>query len=153
MKSFCQLSRYKPEGTVQRNGILIYLAYKNRATQATFDPTLRFFRSSNLAYEGLRKNHMPGGLMSKAGYEHNTCIGGGIEHYIEKGYVPLGIRAHALHCDGPALIWLTSSFMPVPPTSHKNGYAPLSNRPNPTSHPTVDTVATKIKGKWAHLMS
>ncbi|MDP6038826.1 MAG: glycoside hydrolase family 92 protein, partial [Candidatus Latescibacteria bacterium] len=56
----------------------------------------------DLAYEGLHKNHMPGGLMSKAGYEHDTCIGGGIEHYIVKGYVPLGIRAHAFHCDGPA---------------------------------------------------
>ena len=41
-----------------------------------------------LAYEGMRKNHFPGGLMSKAGYEHNTFIGGGLEHYIEKGYIP-----------------------------------------------------------------
>jgi predicted alpha-1,2-mannosidase len=40
------------------------------------------------AYEGMRKNHMPGGMMGKAGYEHNTAIGGGIEYYIEKGYVP-----------------------------------------------------------------
>lgn len=40
------------------------------------------------AYEGLRKNHFPGGLMSKAGYEHETFAGGGIEHYLEKGYVP-----------------------------------------------------------------
>jgi predicted alpha-1,2-mannosidase len=40
------------------------------------------------AYEGMRKNHLPGGLMSKAGYEHNTFIGGGIESYIEKGYIP-----------------------------------------------------------------
>jgi predicted alpha-1,2-mannosidase len=41
-----------------------------------------------LAYEGMRKNHFSGGLMSKAGYEHNTFIGGGLEHYIEKGYIP-----------------------------------------------------------------
>lgn len=40
------------------------------------------------AYEGLRKNHFPGGLMSKAGYEHDTFKGGGIEQYIEKGYIP-----------------------------------------------------------------
>ena len=56
----------------------------------------------DLAYKGLVKNHMPGGLMSKAGYEHDTCIGGGIEHYMEKGYVPHGVKAHAFHCDGPA---------------------------------------------------
>lgn len=40
------------------------------------------------AYEGLRKNHFPGGLMSKAGYEHETFKGGGIEYYIERGYIP-----------------------------------------------------------------
>jgi predicted alpha-1,2-mannosidase len=54
------------------------------------------------AYEGMRKNHMPGGLMSKAGYEHQTFIGGGIEHYIEKGYIPhpLSNRRYGFHQDG-----------------------------------------------------
>jgi predicted alpha-1,2-mannosidase len=42
----------------------------------------------NLAYEGMRKNHFHGGLMSKAGYEHNTLIGGGLKYYIENGYIP-----------------------------------------------------------------
>ena len=42
----------------------------------------------DLAYEGMRKNHMPGGIMGKVGYEHNTFLGGGIEYYIEKGYIP-----------------------------------------------------------------
>lgn len=40
------------------------------------------------AYEGMRKNHFSGGLMSKAGYEHETAKGGGIEDYIERGYIP-----------------------------------------------------------------
>ena len=40
------------------------------------------------AYEGLRKNHMPGGMMSHAGYEHKSEIGGGVEYYIKRGYVP-----------------------------------------------------------------
>jgi predicted alpha-1,2-mannosidase len=40
------------------------------------------------AYEGMRKNHMPGGIMSKAGYEHNTSVGGGLKYYMENGYVP-----------------------------------------------------------------
>jgi hypothetical protein len=31
------------------------------------------------AYEGMRKNHLPGGMMSKAGYEHKTFKGGGID--------------------------------------------------------------------------
>ncbi len=41
-----------------------------------------------LAYEGLKKNHMPGGIMAKAGYEHKTSEGGGIDQYIELGFVP-----------------------------------------------------------------
>lgn len=40
------------------------------------------------AYTALRKNHMPGGIMTKAGYEHDTELGGGLEYYIERGYVP-----------------------------------------------------------------
>ena len=40
------------------------------------------------AYEGMCKNAMPGGIMSKAGYEHNTNLGGGLKYYIENGYVP-----------------------------------------------------------------
>ena len=58
------------------------------------------------AYQGLRKNHFPGGLMSKAGYEHFSAEGGGVEYYIERGYVPLGIAAHrpihAFHLSGAA---------------------------------------------------
>jgi predicted alpha-1,2-mannosidase len=39
-------------------------------------------------YQALKKNHMPGGIMEKAGYEHRTNIGGGLNYYIDKGYVP-----------------------------------------------------------------
>lgn len=45
----------------------------------------------DLAYEGLKKNHLPGGIMSKAGYEHDTNIGGGLEYYIDRGYVPFPV--------------------------------------------------------------
>jgi predicted alpha-1,2-mannosidase len=56
----------------------------------------------DLAYEGLRKNHMPGGLMSKAGYEHYTNIGGGLEYYIDRGYIPHPVadRNYGYHQDG-----------------------------------------------------
>lgn len=60
----------------------------------------------NLAYEGLRKNHMPGGAMGKAGYEHNTAKGGGIEWYINKGYVPYPFtlwRQYGHHEDGAGM--------------------------------------------------
>lgn len=57
---------------------------------------------AELAYEGLRKNHMPGGMMGKAGYEHDTAIGGGLEAYMERGYVPHPIadQRYGLHQDG-----------------------------------------------------
>ncbi|MBI1343302.1 MAG: glycoside hydrolase family 92 protein [Terrimonas sp.] len=56
------------------------------------------------AYEGMRKDHFPGGMMGKAGYEFNTSIGGGIEFYIEKGYVPhpLTAKNYGYHQDGSA---------------------------------------------------
>jgi predicted alpha-1,2-mannosidase len=59
----------------------------------------------NIAYEGLKKNHLPGGLMSKAGYEHKTSKGGGIEYYISKGYVPypLSDTIYGSHQDGAAM--------------------------------------------------
>jgi predicted alpha-1,2-mannosidase len=54
------------------------------------------------AYEGMRKNHFPGGLMSKAGYEHKTLIGGGVEYYLERGYIPypIGNKVYGSHQDG-----------------------------------------------------
>ena len=62
------------------------------------------------AYAGMVKNHGPGGLMSKAGYEHDTCIGGGVEYYIERGYVPLGIQADAYHVGAAATMTLEYAY-------------------------------------------
>lgn len=39
-------------------------------------------------YTALKKNHMPNGIMGKAGYEHQTNTGGGLTYYIKNGYVP-----------------------------------------------------------------
>lgn len=53
-------------------------------------------------YEGLRKNHFEKGMMSKAGYEHKTFKGGGVEYYLERGYVPhpLSNNRYGFHQDG-----------------------------------------------------
>ena len=58
----------------------------------------------NKAYEGIRKDHFPGGMMSKAGYEHTTFKGGGIEEYMELGYVPFPLTPikYGFHQDGAA---------------------------------------------------
>lgn len=53
------------------------------------------------AYEGLRKNAFVGGIRDHAGYEHNTpAKGGGMEYYVNRGYVPEGINANGYHLDG-----------------------------------------------------
>lgn len=39
-------------------------------------------------YNALKKNHLKEGIMEKAGYEHKTNIGGGLDFYMEKGFVP-----------------------------------------------------------------
>lgn len=63
---------------------------------------IRTFDSAK-AYEGMKKNHMPGGMMGKAGYEHTTANGGGIEYYIERGYVPYPLtKRWGIHQDGAA---------------------------------------------------
>lgn len=45
---------------------------------------------------------MPGGMMSKSGYEHNTATGGGLEFYMDRGYVPhpLPTPRNGVHEDG-----------------------------------------------------
>lgn len=53
-------------------------------------------------YQALKKNHLPGGLMGRAGYEHGSTVGGGLEHYIKLGYVPhpLPEKTEGFHQDG-----------------------------------------------------
>ena len=53
-------------------------------------------------YQALRKNHFPGGLMSKCGYEHDTCLGGGIEDYMALGYIPEDLPPVGFHTNGAA---------------------------------------------------
>lgn len=56
-------------------------------------------------YSALKKNHMPGGIMEKAGYEHETNLGGGLAHYLKNGYVPYPIPEgkFGIHQDGASL--------------------------------------------------
>ncbi len=56
------------------------------------------------AYEGLRKNALPGGIRDHAGYEFGTnASGGGMKYYIKRGYVPEGIPGKGMHKDGAAM--------------------------------------------------
>lgn len=56
------------------------------------------------AYEGLRKNALPGGIRDHAGYEHaRKAAGGGMKYYVERGYVPEDIEGEGMHKDGAAM--------------------------------------------------
>ena len=56
------------------------------------------------AYEGLRKNALPGGIRDHAGYEFGTnASGGGMKYYVERGYVPEDIEGRGMHKDGAAM--------------------------------------------------
>ena len=56
-------------------------------------------------YSALKKNHVSGGIMEKAGYEHKTMLGGGFKYYLSNGYVPYPIPEgkFGLHQDGASL--------------------------------------------------
>lgn len=57
------------------------------------------------AYEGMLKNHSQEGIMAKAGYEHETLLGGGMEFYETRGYIPNPLpypTKHGYHEDGSA---------------------------------------------------
>jgi len=56
-------------------------------------------------YRALKKNQMPGGIMEKVGYEHNTSLGGGLSYYLTNGYVPYPLSdiIYGSHQDGASL--------------------------------------------------
>jgi len=79
------------------------------------DPAAPFFAAAyaagirswdiEAAYAGLRKNAFVGGIRDHAGYEHNTpAFGGGMQYYVERGYVPEDIpKTKGGHRDGAAM--------------------------------------------------
>ena len=56
------------------------------------------------AYAGCRKNALPGGIRDHAGYEPGpNASGGGMKYYVERGYVPEGIKGKGMHRDGASM--------------------------------------------------
>ena len=103
------LLMYEDGGLIPRGpsgGIYTYVMTGAATTPFIVSAYLKGIRNFDidLAYEGMRKDHFPGGMMSKAGYEHNTFKGGGIEEYISLGYVPypLSKTKYGFHMDGSA---------------------------------------------------
>lgn len=78
------------------------------------DPATPFFATAynkgirgydaEVAYEGLRKNAFPKGIRDHAGYEHSPhAKGGGMQYYIDLGYVPEDMGGAGAHRDGAAM--------------------------------------------------
>ena len=78
------------------------------------DPAVSFFATAynkgirnydvEKAYEGLYKNAFEGGIRDRAGYEHrDEPQGGGMNFYVERGYVPEGIEEPGMHRDGASM--------------------------------------------------
>lgn len=78
------------------------------------DPAVSFFATAfnkgirdydvEAAYEGLRKNAFPLGIRDHAGYEHSSrAKGGGMQFYLDLGYVPENMGGGGLHRDGAAM--------------------------------------------------
>ncbi|HJV77502.1 MAG TPA: GH92 family glycosyl hydrolase [Paludibacter sp.] len=117
-EDFCNsfLEYYKNGGLIPRGpsgGSYTYVMTGASSTPffvAAWQKGIRGF-DINKAYEGLRKNHMPGGMMSRIGYEHKTSKGGGLEYYINNGYVPypLSDTIYGMHQDG-ATITLENAY-------------------------------------------
>ncbi len=107
MQDFCRcfLDMYNSDGLIPRGpsgGNYTFVMIGDPATPfmtaARFKGICGF--DAQKAYQGLYKNAFPGGIRSRAGYEHEGETGGGIEYYIERGYVPLGIQAEGIHVEG-----------------------------------------------------
>ncbi|MCB9231786.1 MAG: glycoside hydrolase family 92 protein [Bacteroidia bacterium] len=93
--SFCNslLTYYKDGGLIPRGpsgGNYTHVMTGASTTPFIVSAYMKGIRDFDIetAYAGLKKNHLPGGMMGKAGYEHESAKAGGIEFYLEKGYVP-----------------------------------------------------------------
>ena len=111
MDGFCNtmLNMYKDGGLIPRGP-----SGGNYTYVMIGDPAAAFFACAynkgirnydiDLAYEGLLKNAHLGGIRDRAGYEHDDDPkGGGMTYYIERGYVPEGVKGKGMHKDGAAM--------------------------------------------------
>lgn len=106
IQSFMQY--YKDGGLVPRGpsgGNYTYVMTGASSTPffvAAFQKGILKKENAEEIYQALKKNHMPGGIMEKAGYEHRTNKGGGLKYYLENGYVPYPLPdgKFGIHQDG-----------------------------------------------------
>lgn len=101
---------YKDGGIVPRGpsgGNYTYVMTGATSTPFIVSAVQKGIFNDNLeyVYAAIRKNHLPGGIMEKAGYEHKSNTGGGLKYYMSLGYVPYPNPepSNAFHQEGAGL--------------------------------------------------
>ena len=111
MDAFCNtmVDMYRNGGLIPRGpsgGNYTYVMIGDPAAPffaAAYNKGIRHYDIEK-AYEGLRKNALPGGIRNHAGYEHGAnASAGGMKEYVERGYVPEGIPGAGMHRDGASM--------------------------------------------------
>jgi predicted alpha-1,2-mannosidase len=111
MDGFCNtmVDMYRDGGMIPRGpsgGNYTFVMIGDPATPffaAAYNKGIRGY-DAGLAYAGLRKNALPGGIRDHAGYEVGTnATGGGMTYYVTRGYVPEGVPGQGMHKDGAAM--------------------------------------------------
>jgi len=111
MDGFCNsmLDMYRYGGLIPRSptgGNYVFCMIGDPATPfiaAAYNKGIRNYDVEK-AYEGLRKNALPGGIRDHAGYEWGTnACGGGMKYYIKQGYVPEDGEGEGMHKDGASM--------------------------------------------------
>tara|TARA_R110002049_G_scaffold308939_1_gene515041 strand:- start:31280 stop:33610 length:2331 start_codon:yes stop_codon:yes gene_type:complete len=111
MNDFCSsmVEMYRHGGLIPRGpsgGNYTYVMIGDPATSffaTAYNKGIRNY-DTELAYKGLYKNAFTGGIRDRAGYEHrDTPEGGGMNYYIDKGYVPEGIESAGNHKNGTSM--------------------------------------------------
>lgn len=99
---------YKNGGMIARGpagGNYTFVMIGDQATPlitAAYNKGIRDFDIDS-AYAGCRKNAFVGGIRDRAGYEFGPDPqGGGMNYYVERGYVPLGVGGKGFHREGAA---------------------------------------------------
>lgn len=118
LNNFCNtfLDYYRNGGLIPRGpagGNYTFVMTAPTSTTLFVSAWMRGMRTfdKELAWDGLLKNHGPNGLMAKAGYEHDTFLDGGAEHYIKHGYVHHGPKGgRSFHSGSTATMTLEYAF-------------------------------------------
>ncbi|MDA3962391.1 MAG: GH92 family glycosyl hydrolase [Planctomycetota bacterium] len=101
----CLLDMYRTGGLIPRGpsgGNYTFVMTTAQSTAFLVSAWQKGIRNwdADEAWAGMVKNHGPGGLMGKAGYEHDSADCGGIEQYMARGWIAENLGGAGYHNKG-----------------------------------------------------